>query len=64
MKRTQISDFKKIQKADDLDEVVKDKREGKRAGKKKAKRRNRHYQKQLLKHLGDHQNNPDEDHGE
>lgn len=51
MKRTQIEDFEKIEKAGDLEEVVRDKRKGKRASKEKAKRRNRHYQKTLLKHL-------------
>ena len=51
MKRTQIEDFEKIEKAEDLEKVVRDKRKGKRASKEKAKRRNRHYQKTLLKHL-------------
>jgi hypothetical protein len=51
MKRTQIEDYEKIEKAGDLEKVVRDKRKGKRASKEKAKRRNRHYQKILLKHL-------------
>jgi uncharacterized protein (DUF2336 family) len=54
MKRTQIDDYKKIENADDLEEVVKDKRTAKRANKKKARRRNRHYNKNLLRHLTDH----------
>lgn len=53
MKRTQIKDFQKIEKAEDLDDLVKDKRTGKRANKQKGKRRNRHYQKELLRHLKD-----------
>ena len=51
MKRTQISDFTKIEQADDLKRLVKDKRKGKRANKSKAKRRNRHYQKTLLRQI-------------
>ena len=51
MKRTHIEDYKKIDKASDLDKVVKDKRKFKRADKKKAKRRNRHYERSLLRHL-------------
>ena len=51
MKRTQIQDFHKIEQAEDLQRIVKDKRKGKRANKQKAKRRNRHYQKSLLRHL-------------
>lgn len=54
MKRTQIDDYKKIENADDLEEVVKDKRTAKRANKKKARRRNRHYNKNLLRQLTDH----------
>jgi len=50
-KRTQISDFSRIEKSEDLEYVVKDKRKGKRASKEKGKRRNRHYAKTLLKHL-------------
>lgn len=51
MKRTQIQDFEKIEQAQDLEDLVKDKRVGKRANKKKANRRNRHYGKDLLRHL-------------
>ncbi|KPQ07239.1 MAG: hypothetical protein HLUCCX10_17530 [Algoriphagus marincola HL-49] len=50
-KRTQIEDFRKIEKSDDLERVGMDKRSGKRASKEKAKRRNRHYTKTLMKHL-------------
>ncbi len=50
-KRTSISNYKQIEKADDLEKVVVDKRIGKRANKSKAKRRNRHYTKTLLRHL-------------
>ncbi len=50
-KRTSIEDFHLIEKPEDLDEVVKDKRAGKRASKEKGKRRNRHYAKTLLRHL-------------
>lgn len=52
-KRTQIEDYEKIGKAEDLNQLVKDKRADKRANKKKGKRRNRHYTKTLLKHLSD-----------
>ncbi|MEN0004491.1 MAG: hypothetical protein AAF798_10115 [Bacteroidota bacterium] len=48
-KRTQIGDFKKIQRADDLEQIVKDKRKDKRANKKKAVQRNRHYERALLR---------------
>lgn len=51
MKRTHIDDYKKIEEARDLEDVVNDKREAKRANKQKARRRNRHYNKSLLKHL-------------
>jgi phage protein D len=50
-KRTQIADYSKIEKPEDLNEVVKDKRREKRANKKKAKRRNRHYANTLLRHF-------------
>jgi hypothetical protein len=53
MKRTQITDYQKIEHAKDLEDLVKDKRKGKRANKQKAKRRNRHYSKDLLKQLID-----------
>ncbi len=50
-KRTQIKDYHRIEKPEDLERIVKDKRSGKRATKSKSKRRNRHYTKTLLKHL-------------
>lgn len=52
-KRTQITDYRKVESADDLERLVKDKRSGKRANKEKGKRRNRHYTKTLLRHLSD-----------
>jgi len=52
-KRTQIEDYQKIGKAEDLERLVKDKRSGKRANKEKGTRRNRHYTKTLLRHLSD-----------
>lgn len=53
MRRTQIGDYAKIDKAEDMEKLVRDKRVAKRANKKKANRRNRHYEKTLLKHLTD-----------
>ena len=50
-KRTQTTDFNKIAQADDLNQIVKDKRQGKRANKQKQKQRNRRYEKRLLRHL-------------
>ncbi|MEL7020793.1 MAG: hypothetical protein AAGK47_04245 [Bacteroidota bacterium] len=50
-RRTQISDFKKIKRADDLERIVKDKRVNKRANKQKRSQRNRHYEKTLLRNL-------------
>lgn len=50
-KRTQIQDYEQIERADELEGIVQDKRATKRANKKKAKRRNRHYGKTLLRHL-------------
>jgi hypothetical protein len=50
-RRTQINDFDHIEKPEDLEHIVKDKRSGKRASKSKGKRRNRHYNKTLLRHL-------------
>jgi hypothetical protein len=37
MKRTRIQDFHKIEQAEDLQRIVKDKRKGKRANKQKQK---------------------------
>jgi len=50
-KRTSISDYKKINKAEDLDRIVQDKRINKRANKQKQKQRNRRYEKRLLRNL-------------
>jgi hypothetical protein len=50
-KRTQIQYYDKVERAEDLEVIIKDKRKAKRANKKKVKRRNRHYQKTILKHL-------------
>lgn len=50
-KRTQISDYKKIERAEDLERIVKDKRVDKRANKKKQIQRNRHYEKALLRNF-------------
>ena len=55
-KRTQIGDYEKVERADDLEQLVKDKRSGKRANKEKGNRRNRHYAKTLLRHLSDQAN--------
>lgn len=57
VKRTQIKQYKDIEKADDLEQIVVDKRKGKRANKAKAKRRKRHYSKALMKHLSQDVNN-------
>jgi hypothetical protein len=46
-------DYVKIEVADDLDHLVRDKREANRANKRKKHRRNRHYVKTMLRHLGD-----------
>ena len=48
-KRTQTSDYQKIKKAEDLNELVKDKRINKRANKQKQKQRNRRYEKRMLR---------------
>ncbi len=48
-KRTSINDVKAIEDLNDLDRIVKDKRNDKRADAKKG-RRNRHYIKVLIKH--------------
>jgi hypothetical protein len=53
-KRTQIEDFRKIEKAEDLERIVKDKRIEKRANKQKRSQRNRHYTKVLLRKLKNH----------
>ncbi|MEM9327159.1 MAG: hypothetical protein AAGA85_15935 [Bacteroidota bacterium] len=51
MKRTNPEAYQKIEKADDLEQIVVDKRSRKRAGKAKQNRRNRHYNKTLLQKL-------------
>lgn len=53
-KRTQIADFQKIERADDLERIVKDKRVAKRASKQKRSQRNRHYERTLLRHYQMH----------
>ena len=51
MRHTRIQDYKKVDKADDLERIVNDKRKNKRASKKKGTRRNRRYQNKLLSFL-------------
>lgn len=51
MRRTRIQDYKKVDKADDLERIVNDKRKNKRASKKKGTRRDRRYQNKLLSFL-------------
>ena len=48
-KRTSINNVKEMEQLNDLDRIVKDKRNEKRADAKKE-RRNRHYVKVLIKH--------------
>ena len=48
-KRTSMNDIKDLEELNDLERIVKDKRNDKRAGAKKE-RRNRHYVKVLIKH--------------
>lgn len=48
-KRTSINQVKEIEQLNELDRIVKDKRNAKRADAKKE-RRNRHYVKVLIKH--------------
>ncbi|MEL6392210.1 MAG: hypothetical protein AAFO91_19385 [Bacteroidota bacterium] len=50
-KRTQVEDYEKIMRADDIEKVVQDKRTRKRASKQKGTQRNRRYEKRLLRHL-------------
>jgi len=47
-KRTSMNDIKQLEALNDLERIVKDKRNDKRAGAKKE-RRNRHYVKELIK---------------
>ncbi|HSG61423.1 MAG TPA: hypothetical protein VLA24_08310 [Pseudomonadales bacterium] len=51
MRRTYESDAKRIRSADDLEELVHDKREGWRANSAKARRRQRRYKKRLTSAL-------------
>lgn len=53
-KRTSINDVKQLETLNDLEHIVKDKRNGKRAVAKKE-RRNRHYVKVLIKHQLNHE---------
>lgn len=48
-RRTSVNDVKELVQLNDLDRIVKDKRNAKRADAKKE-RRNRHYVKVLIKH--------------
>jgi hypothetical protein len=50
-RRTHVEDYVHIEAPDDIDHVVKDKREAQRAGRPKRHRRQRHYVKTLLRHL-------------
>ncbi len=50
-RRTSIKDYSKINSADDIDRVIKDKRINKRADKSKQIQRQRHYRKVLLRKL-------------
>ena len=50
-KRTSPDDARFIETADDLDDVVTDKREGWRATPAKARRRQRRYQRKLLQEI-------------
>ncbi|MEL6586769.1 MAG: hypothetical protein AAFY65_11910 [Pseudomonadota bacterium] len=51
MKRTSPSDARRVEVADDLDEIVADKRAGWRATAAKARRRQRRYKKRLTREL-------------
>ena len=50
-RRTYEKDAQHIEVADDLDDIVKDKREGWRANSSKANQRQRRYKKRLTKQL-------------
>lgn len=60
-KRTSPSDAEKVVDAADLDEIVRDKREGWRATKAKARRRQRRYTKVLLSHMVHDDQDADDD---
>ncbi|MEM8869629.1 MAG: hypothetical protein AAGB10_19210 [Pseudomonadota bacterium] len=50
-KRTSLKDAKRVETADDLDDVVQDKREGWRATAAKARRRQRRYTKRMTNEI-------------
>ncbi|MEO0389715.1 MAG: hypothetical protein AAF218_02115 [Pseudomonadota bacterium] len=50
-KRTDPRDAKRVRDADDLEDIVQDKREGWRASGAKARRRQRRYKSLLTRHL-------------
>ncbi|MEM6889759.1 MAG: hypothetical protein AAGD43_18315 [Pseudomonadota bacterium] len=50
-KRTSLKDAARVENADDLDDVVRDKREGWRATAAKARRRQRRYSKQMTNEI-------------
>ncbi|WP_147105283.1 hypothetical protein [Tateyamaria sp. syn59] len=60
-KRTSPKDARRVEVADDLDEIVTDKREGWRATSAKARRRQRRYAKQLTHELTRMARDDDED---
>lgn len=52
-RRTQVMDYEHIEAGEDLERLVKDKREAHRGGKPKKNRRHRHYVKTMLRHLAE-----------
>ncbi|MEM1214953.1 MAG: hypothetical protein AAGJ82_04675 [Bacteroidota bacterium] len=60
-KRTQITDADKIERVEDVERLVKDKRTGKRANKQKAKQRQRHYVKTMLRQWRNHSSTDEEE---
>jgi len=50
-KRTHWQDYEYVEEGDDLERVVRDKREAWRANKRKKHRRHRHYVNTMLRHL-------------
>jgi hypothetical protein len=59
-RRTYEADARRIETADDLDDLVKDKRAGRRASAARARRRQRRYKKRLTNELL-HRNHFDEE---
>ncbi|WP_224824013.1 hypothetical protein [Cognatishimia sp. MH4019] len=51
MKRSSPKDARRVETADDIDELVSDKREGWRASPAKARRRQRRYKKRLTQEV-------------